>query len=118
MIEDFFAFVEEMGGLHDSNILDFSFSPLNKEFKLKIVDIYSNFLGLPEYPGKTYGEIIFKEVQYFSIAIESNDQLKIYDFLISGEKDSMLTILFSPQGSINLTFKNVHFPERNVLNMA
>lgn len=97
--------------MHDADILEVSWSSTNKTLKLHIDDIYSNLLGFPEYPGKTPGHIIFNGVNYLRMNFESDEILRIYDFLISEDIPPITTILFWPQGKIDVCFSSVHYPE-------
>ena len=47
------GFLAGLGHLHDARITELRYSPNENELTLYLDDLYSNFIGLPEYPGET-----------------------------------------------------------------
>ena len=42
-----------LGNLHDAKISLMEWNPIRKQATITVNDLYSNFYGLPEYPGQT-----------------------------------------------------------------
>lgn len=96
--EFFFA----LGNLHDAEITALKWEPAQKRVSILLEDLYSNFLGLPEYPGKTAACFIAFGAGLFEVDV-SPDQfpLRIQDWEIDPDYEgSGLRVLvsFGPNG--------------------
>lgn len=110
-MNDFFAFLEKMGGLHDAIVQTFSWNPADRTIELRFDDIYSNFDGLPEYPGRHSGAIVLHGASEVHIDIESNEHLRVFEFLPhEGKRDEVL-VTFSPSGRIRVRFDKADYPQ-------
>jgi hypothetical protein len=100
---DIVALVKSLGGLHDSTMLSLQWDPPSKRLEMRIEDIYSNFLGLPEYPGATPATFIFSGVKNLVVEVDfTEDGLWVYDCEFHHAEGSKYNcaILFSPGGKI------------------
>jgi hypothetical protein len=57
------SFLEHMGGLHDAIVRQLVWIPDAKILRVEILDLCSNFEGLPEYPGATSGAIELQGIE-------------------------------------------------------
>ncbi len=109
-MNEFFAFLRNMGGLHDAVVRELVWEPSARTLTLRFDDIHSNFQGLPEYPGRRPGEIVLYGTIDVHIAIDSREGLKVFEFLpVEGKQDEIL-VTFSPSGRMSVRFDKVDFP--------
>jgi hypothetical protein len=103
-MNDLKAYLESMGGLHDSVVTAIVWRPATKEIRFTFVNLYSNFLGLAEYPGLTPGELAFREVSDLACTMgKSEQQLNVDDFCATAPTGGRVSvaITFWPVGRIS-----------------
>lgn len=113
------SFLERMGGLHDAVVHQLVWIPDAKMLRIEILDLCSNFEGLPEYPGAISGAIELKEIDRLSFAIDTDEkQLRIHEFLVEGESADRYraSISFWPSGRIDASCHAATFPQVTLRN--
>ena len=111
----FYDFLEKSGGLHDAVIREVVWRPRKQELELFFDDIYSNFQGLPEYPGKHSDVIIFYGLKEITVDIQSDLSIRVYEVGLIDDSENRAQILFSPGGRIKLEFTDVILPKFTLL---
>jgi len=81
---DIIAFVEALGSLHDCTITAVRWEPTSRRITMDVGDIYSNFEGLPQYPGARPGIFTFSGVSAVSLGISQSAQ-RVSEFMIRRE---------------------------------
>jgi hypothetical protein len=114
-MKKFNNYLLSLGGLHDAKVASIAWQPITKTLEFVLEDFYSNFLGMPEYPGLRTGRILLQGVSELSMDISSDDKLKIFEFLPSTEDDGYITVLLSPSGKIVAKFADVTYPKNELL---
>jgi hypothetical protein len=111
----FSEFLECLGGLHDANLPSVT---MNAEgfLEIEIDDIFANFLGLPEYPGKTPARVRLAEVTDFAVSVPSIRQLKVYEWKAAPGKQGKteMRIAIAPYGNIAAGFSRAAYPEHEL----
>jgi hypothetical protein len=108
---DFFAFLQKMGGLHDATVQTLRWNPSDQIIELRFDDIYSNFEGLPEYPGCQPAAIVLHGASSVRIDIECNEPLRVFEFLPHEDKQDEVLITFSPSGRVWVRFDRADYPK-------
>lgn len=109
-MKDFYDFLHKMGGLHDSIVTCLTWLPSEKKIEFCFEDMYSNFDGLPEYPGRESGMITLHDVSDLTIGLETDGPLRVFEFLpVEGESDVVL-VTFTPSGRIRVRFSSADYP--------
>lgn len=103
-------FLYKMGCLHDAILSCFTWIPDEKKVKLCFEDIYSNFEGLPEYPGPQSGEIILHGVTDLIMSLDVREGIRVFDFLFDEKEEDVLIITFFPAGRIRIRFVSADYP--------
>lgn len=112
-ITDLAKTLQSLGGLHDSVVCRVSWTPEAATLEFQIEDFYSNFKGLPEYPGAKSGSLIFEGVERVLFEIETDEKrLKIYDISISESPQGGFIVLmaFWPNGKITASYRSAMLP--------
>src|ERR1700744_5314705 len=110
-MRDFYSFLEKMGGLHDSKLESITWNPVAGQIEFIFDDIYFNFEGYPEYPGKERGSITFTGVKHLRFDLSVEGPLHVYEISrMEGEADEVY-LAFWPSGRIGVRFEDVIFPE-------
>jgi len=92
-------FIESLGELHDARLIRMQWLPQDERFEIEVADMYSNFLGLPEYPGAARGMFTFSGVSALDVSVVLKvERLTIYGWEFDAAGTS--NILFSPGGRI------------------
>jgi hypothetical protein len=108
------SFLKRFGGLHDSNIESIFWNPSEGRFEIRFQDIFANFEGLPEYPGRASGELIFDEVKSITFMVDFSDRsLRVFDITAEDSDGSgkVCTMVFSPAGKIIIRSASIRFPQ-------
>lgn len=110
-IEDPAAFFLALGGMHDARF-HVRVNQSDKTLLIDVDDIYTNFLDLPEYPGKQNSTFTFLDVENICMdySVEGSINYRIYDIAIKSEKDSRrdtLTMSISPGGRLAFDFSTL-----------
>lgn len=78
-MKDFSDFLFSLGGLHDSAVAEVKLQPAQQKIEIHIEDLYSNFVGLPEYPGRQSGVLVLLGVADVSVSLADAGQLLIFE---------------------------------------
>lgn len=114
-VEELAGYFDKKGDLHDCVIELLQWQPSAKSIEVRLLDINANFLGLPEYEGSTPCAMKLKGIGDVSFSISNPDEkLRVYEVELSvSEGRPSLKMLFSPSGSMELSFSEVEFFELN-----
>jgi hypothetical protein len=109
--------LESLGLLHDSAIQQLLWKPEENTIEIVIEDFYSNFEGLPEYPGLMGGSIILSRVHHVEVGIKYDEKhLIIYEVQVDNisPDNYHITVLFRPSGQMQVTCGHIEFPELEI----
>jgi hypothetical protein len=81
-----------------------------KKIEFYFEDMYSNFNSFPEYPGRQAGKIALHGVSDLSIALETSDRLRVFEFLPDKDESDVVLLTFWPEGSIRVRFHSADYP--------
>ena len=109
-MKDLFEYLQKMGGMHDAIVEQFTWKQSEQTIEFRFEDLYSNFDGLPEYPGKRSGAIILREVSDVRIDIETNGPLRVFEFLADESASDAVVVTFSPSGKFRIRFRSADYP--------
>ena len=108
--------LENLGDLHDARVMSIRWDSHLADLDFTFEDIYANFAGLANHPGKEQGSIVLHNVKELDVAIETIGLAHIYAFsVIEIEGDFLATVLFRPSGKITARFTSADFPEVRLL---
>jgi hypothetical protein len=105
---------ELVGGLHDAVLIRLDWMAGQRRLELEVEDLYSNFEGLPNDPGRCPGTIALVGVARLRLDLEPTERgLMVYDVsLVRSESGHMdVTITFSPAGRITAQCSDVEWLE-------
>jgi hypothetical protein len=108
-VMDLFTFLEQMGGLHDSRVQAIVWNPTDYSIEFRFVDIYSNFLGLPEYPGKQSGVVVLHGIREMHMSIDASEPLRVFEFLQHDDQPDEVLVTFSPGGHMRIRFERAEY---------
>ena len=104
-------FFAELGNLHDAKIDAMDWNPAEQKVVLALDDLYSNFVGLPEYIGKQPVCLILSGVSRLEIEVTLDAfPLRIVDFEIDDTiSDAKMKVIasFGPSGFIRATCDSI-----------
>jgi hypothetical protein len=106
-------FLQGLGDLHDARIADLVLDVAQQTLDIEIVDLFSNFKGLPDYRGPTRGRIAFRGVSRLNtVRPPRHDPLIIYEFSVLDEdtENRTASLKLSPAGLIEFDYVDVQFP--------
>ncbi len=109
-MKDFYDFLLRMGGMHDSVVECLMWLPSEKKIEFHFEDMYTNFEGLPEYPGRQPGAIALLGVSAIIISIETDEPLRVFEFLPDENEADVVLVTFSPSGKIRARFNSADYP--------
>ncbi|MPN42509.1 hypothetical protein SDC9_190066 [bioreactor metagenome] len=109
-MKDFYDFLKRMGGMHDSTVACLTWLPSERRVEFHFDDLYSNFDGLPEYPGREPGMIALHGVSNLTIALENDGPLRVFEFLPQEDESDVVLVTFSPSGKIRARFCAADYP--------
>jgi hypothetical protein len=109
-MKDFYDFLAKMGGMHDSTVACLTWLLSEKKIEFQFDDLYGNFYGLPEYPGRRAGVIVLRGVSSLSITLETDGPLRVFEFLPEQDESDVVSITFSPNGKIRARFCAADYP--------
>lgn len=114
LIENPENFFHQLGGLHDARIESFSWIPPERQVVIKIDDLNSDSLDLPEYEGLLPATLIFSNVQKMIIGVDPIQKtLNIFDLEIKCSTTHINVIIkFSPGGKMEFTCGSIEVQER------
>jgi hypothetical protein len=89
VINDPKSFFDELGGLHDACVENFSWDMKRKALCISVDDLNSNFLDLPEYQGLRAVDIIFIGVVTVDVNVQILDDIfRVYDMDFINENET------------------------------
>lgn len=97
------SFIKSLGGLHDAALRRLQWSGDERRLEIDVDDLYSNFLGLPEYLGPKRAGFVFYEVRSLGIEVDLTERgLTLYDwtFQVDAASGHCCEISFSPGGRV------------------
>jgi len=104
------AFFRTLGHLHDCEVLTLEVNTATREVIIVVDDLYANFLGLPEYPGKQRAAFLFGGVDDLDTGM-SLDGLMARIMDLDVEEHSGLrthvVVRLQPSGQIGIKCKTV-----------
>lgn len=109
-MKDFYDFLSMMGGMHDSTVACLSLLPSERRIEFHFDDMYSNFDGFPEYPGRQSGVIVLNGVSDLSIALETGGPLRVFGFSPQEGESDVVLVTFWPSGRIRARFSTADYP--------
>lgn len=108
-------FFSELGNLHDAKIQLIEWDPVQSKISFVLDDLYSNFVGLPEYPGTQSVRLILSNVSKLEIDVTPDKfPMRVIDFEVEEEmSDSRMRVLVNvgPTGLMQITCGSIegHF---------
>ena len=109
-MEQFQSILQQLGFLHDARVLSMLLDAARQLFTIEIDDMYSNFIGLPEYHGPKSAKIELLGISHTSIELTSKtDGYNIDDFSVQllDDKSGIVSITFWPAGKVSTVFRDV-----------
>lgn len=112
-VDELIAYLDGKGDLHDCVIESLHWQPTERLIEIRFTDINANFRGLPEYAGPVLCVMKIEGVKDFVFNVPNPDErLKAYEVSVSaGARKKLLKMLFSPSGSLELSFTDLKFFE-------
>lgn len=110
LIKEPVPFFSDLGNLHDAKIRRLEWNPSVREMVLGVDDLYSNFVDLPEHPGRQPVQLILSGVSKVEIAvIPDKFAMRIVDFEIEEVSGSVLRISVNvgPSGFIRIACESI-----------
>src|SRR5437868_15355773 len=108
-IQEPVKFFSELGNLHDARIRLVEWNPVQQEIAFLIDALYSNFDGLPEYPGLQPVRLAVGGVRWLGAdVIRDEALLLIMDFAVeeaSPDSTIHVTVKFVPSGHTRIAGK-------------
>jgi hypothetical protein len=105
------SFFRELGNLHDAIVTQVTWNPAHREIILVVDDLYSNFVGLPEYPGLQRAILIMRGVSRMQSDV-TPDRFKqrILDLEIEQADSAVqirVSLKFDPSGSLSIECSSI-----------
>jgi len=109
-------FFHELGGLHDARIESFKWIPPEQKVLIKIDDLNSNFIDLPEYDGLWPGILVFSNVKkILTGVVPIEGYLSIFNVEIKLLTEQInVTINISPGGKIEFDCSSIDIQEKEI----
>jgi hypothetical protein len=99
------AFLHALGHLHDCEVLVLEVNTTKQQVTLVVDDLYSNFLDLPEYPGKQPVRLIFSDVDDVDTGLGLDSlPARIMDLEVEAHSGSRTSVVvrLQPSGHIRI----------------
>lgn len=109
-------FLNALGGLHDAIVVSIDWQVEKRTLEFAFDDLYANFRGMPEYPGRRTGLVRLQGVSEVSIDVESRERLRVFELLPDEQQPDVVVAKFSPSGRITLKYTSADFPTNELLN--
>jgi hypothetical protein len=106
--------LQALGGLHDGVVRRIVWLPEGQRLEIDVDDLYSNFVGLAQYPGRKPGTVLLDGITRFEIEVEFAERtLNIEEFsMICADAGTFIaSITFWPTGRIVVHCRAVTMPE-------
>ncbi len=102
-----------LGGLHDAVVHRIVWTPEKNILEFEVDDFYSNFEGLPEYPGPLSGSLVLQGVEHVHFDVETGEsRLNVDEFVVAeaGSGGFTACVTFWPTGRITARFRSATHP--------
>lgn len=104
--------LEYLGDLHDARVTSIHWDADSEDLEFAFEDIYANFNGLEDYPGKEPGSIVLRHVTQLILDLTATGRAYVYEFNVEElDGEFLATVLFRPNGKITARFASADFPE-------
>ena len=104
-------FLLRLGGLHDTTLVAVDWRLESRTIQFEFDDLYANFGGLPEYPGRHTGIIKLEGITQIDFNFEATERVKVFEILPAEERSDEVLAKFSPSGSIRIRFTSAVYPK-------
>jgi hypothetical protein len=100
-------FATDTGGLHDGRVTSLVVEVTAQRVTIVVADLYSNWKGLPEYPGKAEATLVFDNAARVSFDdVTLGEGHSIYELnVVRGGTQWQATLSFVPAGKLRMTFE-------------
>ena len=103
-------FLLKLGGLHDATLVAIDWQLESRTLEFVLDDLYANFGGLPEYPGRHKAVIKLEGVSRIDFNVEATERLRVFEILPAEDRADEVVAKFSPGGSIRVRFTSAIYP--------
>ena len=103
-------FLLKLGGLHDALLVSIDWQLQSKTLEFVFDDLYANFGGLPEYPGRHMAAIKLEGVSRVDFNVDATERLKVFEMLPAEGRTDEVVVKFSPAGIIHIRFASAVYP--------
>jgi hypothetical protein len=103
-------FLLKLGGLHDAHLVAVNWQIDSQIIEFVVDDLYANFGGLPEYPGRQKGVIRLEGITCIEFDIEASEKLKVFEMLPSDDRADEILAKFSPGGRVRIRYTSATYP--------
>lgn len=100
----------KLGGLHDARVVAVNWQIDSQVVEFVVDDLYANFGGLPEYPGRHKGVIRLEGVTRIEFDVEASEKLKIFELLPAEDHANEVLAKFSPSGRVRVRYTSATYP--------
>jgi hypothetical protein len=108
-------FLNGLGGLHDATVVSINWQASAKTLEFAFDDLYANFRGMPEYPGRRTGVIRLHGLSQLSIDVESSERLRVFEFLPDEQELDVVLVKFSLGGHVSAKYALADHPANELL---
>ena len=109
-MDQLFDFLHSLGGLHDAIVISINWKIESNTLEVILDDLYANFRGFPEYPGRQSGVIQFQGTSKVDFNVDSSERLKIFEILLMEGCANEVIAKFSPSGTLSIRFASATYP--------
>lgn len=103
-------FLLKLGGLHDSRLVALNWQVGSQAVEFVLDDLYANFGGLPEYPGREKGVIRLEGITRIEFEVDTSERLKIFELLPVDDREDEVLAKFSPGGHVRIRYTSATYP--------
>jgi hypothetical protein len=103
-------FLFKLGGLHDSTLVAINWQLESRTLEFVLDDLYANFGGLPEYPGRHKAVIKLEGVSRVDFNVDATERLRVFEILPAEDRADEVVAKFSPGGSVRVRFASAVYP--------
>ena len=103
-------FLLKLGGLRDATLVAIDWQIESRTLEFVIDDLYANFGGLPEYPGRHKAVIKLEGISRVDFNVDATERLRVFKILPAQDRVDEVIAKFSPGGSIRIRFASAIYP--------
>jgi hypothetical protein len=103
-------FLLKLVGLHDATLVAMNWQLETRTLEFVLDDLYANFGGLPEYPGRHRGIIKLEGISRIEFDVEATERLKIFEMLPAEDRPDEVLVKLSPSGYVRIRFASAVCP--------